>query len=508
MRLENSDSVESLIIQVENTFPLNSDNVSNFTDLLTTLFARLPSLSSDSQETMRRASSRVFGMKRCLPAEKQETISKMFCTLHNLTFKQGDTHPVKLNDGTTGEISRDLLARFFGKELPQTLQLDQLDHHQFVTLIALLETGEGELINDENVHSFLAVGSYFQIPEVISACSKCFFSTLRGDKSDDVKIVSLLNALQGMKKAETITKLEEKISDIFREGLCETPVSEEFLGRLAYYRENLKTPITLALSFSPITEDKLTHLQGMPITKLELFDCKNLTKHVFKVITTLPTITALELGNNKWVDDDALLEIPATISELSLSSCKNFTGQGLANLTHTNIRRLILMGCRHLKDEDLARMKDDLEGVNLSMCIGAGIKTMQRLGQMAVMRDVVLSFTKIPEASLSYLRTGLFSLDLSDCDTSDACLDHISKMSELRQLSLAYSKMTDTGLQRVPQSVEDANFNGCEGITDVGGISLAERQQLHNVSLLDCPQITEATSDALIKANKKVQWSR
>lgn len=319
-------------------------------------------------------------------------------------------------------------------------------------------------------------------------------------------IAHFWNSMHLKKDNASIYIIENRISDFFHIALLETPLSPQNLETIDYYKKNLKFPIKLDLSGLPISDDKLSVLDGLPIYALHLLNCQYLTSKALELIEHMPQIKSLRLGSNRWVDDRVLAVIPPNIENLSLAACPNFSKQGLLNLESSSVSSLDLFGCKHLSDEEWATLPDTFKKLDLYMCQGLGPRTFEHLSEMKNLRELGLANVLISDEQAAFLPKQLESLDLSSCCITDKGLESISRMTNLHELFLSKALISDKGLQLLPTSLKRLYLVQCDNISDQGVLALAQRLQLNYLNLFKCKKITASAVDKLIAANVKVEW--
>ncbi|MBA2727000.1 MAG: BTB/POZ domain-containing protein [Parachlamydiaceae bacterium] len=561
MNISNIHKPQLGLDQLTNVPIPNSENLIKCTEVLLDIIANFPTLKTDSQANNKLCTlvDNIFSRKEHLPLDNQKAISKLFYTVHGLNPSRFEhlleietsakswiaTHPdakaiiegkqkfpisssilkneempckeyfkslsVQLGDGTTVEISQGLLAHFSdmirlmlkNKEMKDTslIILPQLNRHQFDVLIAFLEIKNIALVNEENWLPLLYAGEYLQIPEIIEECKIFIKQNIK--KLDLKQIVELLNHFGA---TEILSKhLENEIILTIKAGLSQQTLSNEFMANLEYLKANLKCPITLSLGRMDIENNALNHLKGLPISNLHLMQCKNLTAECLSIVAEMPTVKGLKLGNNDWVDDNALSKIPLNIKELSLTGCRRFSGKGLAALQKNKIINFELNYCNHLTDDDYFSLPTQFQKLDLRSCKGLGEKTMQRLGQMNELRHLVLANTPITGAQIKHLPLGLHTLDLIGCQVDNDACKHIGLMDELEELLLARAKIDNEGIKSLPNSIIHLSLENCPDVNDEGIASLANRNNLKFLELLRSYNLSYETIKNL-PPSIKVNW--
>lgn len=546
---------------IEELFFLDKHNILTCTNRLIEIIYKFPGLSADSlsSNNFSRLTAGIYSMKSKLPEEKQKIITDLFWTVQgfntdnihevledegpvknllkqqnykNAVFIADQDYPIplslieneempskkylktlllELGDGPTVKISQGLLWYFsdmvkamIGREEMiecQKLILEQVSRDQFDSMLAFLLTKEAALIHEENVLSLMYAASFFQISEVIEVCKKYIFA-----HSNDLSQFHMLNVLQGKKHKEVISQLERRISEILVVGLQENPVTPDFLAKLEELKEILNCSICVNLSRASITDEALKLLIGLPINELQILSCNQLTKRSFDYIKQMPSIKILKVGGCDWIDDDALSQVPASIEEVSLANCSGFTRQGLVNLQNSNVRRLDLFSCKHLRDDDFTSLSNKLEVLHLRMCKGIGKNAMEHIGKMTALQDLVVASTPVNDEYLAYISKDLIGLDLSGCPITSRGLSLIKEMRNMRNLSLSGLKIKDDDLALLPESLVHLRLDRCTALTNDGIIPFSKREKLKYLGLWSCSRITQAAINEFASAQIKVGW--
>ncbi len=546
------------VSQLEQLYFSDQTNLFKCTDQLIGLLDYFPALKSDKQSLPRlcHLTGAFYSMKEKLPLEKQEKITMLFQKLFNLqptrieslqkriqpvknlvrnseikaiihgnqkypvpiALLKHDNTPcriyfkslvVQLKEGLNVEVSLGLLAYFSEKirlkikrnEKIDFLSLPWLNSHELDSLMAFLQTSEPAFINEKNAFPLMYAGVELQISELIDECKRYIFP-----KIDIQTIVFLLNNLNKEKNQTIIYQLEKYVSKMFREALIQQPIPQAFLEKLVYFQENLKSPITLSLSGISLTDDALLVLKDFPLNELELLNCHQLTLNALSIIETIPAIKSLKLGGCQWINDAALSKIPSHVDSLSVAGCTNFTKNGLINLQHTHVRNLDITGCNQLMDSDLAELPDQLEALDLRLCKGVEEKTAKRLSELSHLRHLVLASTPFKDEYVEFLSNSFYSLDLSECNLSDVALKKINQMKDLKELSVAGSRITDAGLTQLPDSIIELRLDFCREITNEGVKVLINHKNLKKLSLFDCPYITGQAIQKFSATQIQVGW--
>lgn len=110
--------------------------------------------------------------------------------------------------------------------------------------------------------------------------------------------------------------------------------------------------------FRKLTEAGLRHLRGLPLTKLDLLCCAQMSDMGLQHLRDIP-LASLNLGWCRQISDlglEALKDMPLT--KLDLRGCKYVTDVGLGYLRGMPVGSLNLRGCCQLTDASLAVLRE------------------------------------------------------------------------------------------------------------------------------------------------------
>jgi len=285
----------------------------------------------------------------------------------------------------------------------------------------------------------------------------------------------------------------------------------------------------------------ISHLKSLEALSLD--GCRCLTDRSLAAISGLLLLKKLDISQCDLVTDDGLryLRDLKDIEELSLGWCRNITSVGIDIITSQvgrqfSLRMLCLARCAidNSGVECLNRLKQ-LEELSLSGCTDVGSSSLGRaienlsvlsvldisycpgilraswqgkidnvkslcLSYSGVRDNQMLRFNHLPNLeelnfdscvvsdwTIAHLAENdvtpnLLSLDLSDTDLSDAGMQHLSKFTKLKHLSLFYCNVSNSGLQHIAQltSLESLNLDS----RDIGDEGLYHLRHL-NLKALD-----------------------
>lgn len=535
----------------------NREGVNACTDQLLNILKQFPGLAADAQssEKLQQLVNKLYSQKEHLPPVKQVTVTKIFDAIHHLRPKnieglskidlpakvfiqkhtdvkailyEGQKYPIaarhltnsempcniffksipiSLEDDTTVNVSQGMLAQFskkFNAQLkdhekdPDNLSLNMNQEH-FEILIAFMNTDCQALINENNVLALLQSGINLEMPSVIEACENYL---MRNPTHITASMTAaLLNQLD--QENDCYKFIQNHFAQFLQKGLSQLPISEQFLADLALIKQQLNHSLVISIGDSTIENGALKHLEGLPIHRLHLLQCPNLTKDCLSIISLLPTIKTLHVGGNDWVDDEALKYIPKNINILSLSGCKNFGMEGLINLQNSNVQNLDLSFCKQLRDEDLMHLPN-VNTLSLRSCTDIEAKALKRLGELNQLQHLDLTNSKIKSELVNHL-PNLKTLNLSGCAVTDTGLQALSQKQSLSDLTLS-GPFTDKGFSFLPVSLERLRIFDCPNLSDQGIELLVGRPKLKNLQILRCPKITRFAIQKFAPDLIKVEW--
>lgn len=195
-----------------------------------------------------------------------------------------------------------------------------------------------------------------------------------------------------------------------------------------------------------------------------------------------------------WLDDTRvddgglkhLANLPALV-ELSLGRT-DVCGEGLSFLSGdgARLRMLNLRGARNVTNEGLRHLKGLrlLRILDLSTTI-AGDATLEYVASLSNLMQLYLNGTQITDPGLRHLHgLSLMELGLNETRVGDEGIHHLSHMRSLRRVGLHRSKITDDGLKAVAElhALRALRLAYVSGISDRGMEYLA---RLSSLSFLD-----------------------
>lgn len=217
--------------------------------------------------------------------------------------------------------------------------------------------------------------------------------------------------------------------------------------------------ITLSQNIEDFTLGSIATLSNFTtLTTLDLDACHKITDIALRHIGALATIEELFLIDCVNFTDDGLklLRPLSNLTDFHLSNAEQITDGGIEHLSSfTNLTCLALDYSPLITDEGLKALSPLTKLVNLSLCnanqiTDAGLKT---LASLAAMQFLGLNYChEVTDEGLAHLKvfTNLTDLNLQGCNKiTDNGLEHLGAHSALSCLNLACDHITDGGLDHL-----------------------------------------------------------
>jgi F-box and leucine-rich repeat protein 14 len=264
-----------------------------------------------------------------------------------------------------------------------------------------------------------------------------------------------------------------------------------------------------------VSDVNLAHAFAMELPNLKELDlsrCKQVTdSSLGRIAHHLKNLEVLELGGCCNFTNTGLLLIAwglKKLKRLNLRSCWHISDLGIGHIAGMSketaegnlaLEHLGLQDCQRLSDESLRFISEgltSLKSINLSFCVSVSDNGLKYLSTMANLKELNLrSCDSISDIGMNYLSEGactITDLDVSFCERiSDQGLLHISQgLFHLKSLSLSACEITDEGLNKIAQSLQDLqvlNIGQCCDVTDKGLEYIADKLvNLREIDLYGC----------------------
>lgn len=215
----------------------------------------------------------------------------------------------------------------------------------------------------------------------------------------------------------------------------------ELIGRMQRLQE-------LKLTRSTVKSSWLKHITNLPLRILGL-NGTQITDKSIRYFLMIPTLDKLEIGDTE-ITDEGLKKLAKSrsIRYLSLSVGRRITNDGIKNISKM----------------------PQLMSLQLDDSIGVDGKCLAYIPDMQNLRFLNLENLKLTKEDLEHLASAkLSSLNLSNCQLDDPCLEPLTKISTLRALNLAGNNFTDKGLISLSKlPLTQLTVKACPGVTDSG----------------------------------------
>jgi hypothetical protein len=206
--------------------------------------------------------------------------------------------------------------------------------------------------------------------------------------------------------------------------------------------------------------------------------CAELPPEDYAVLGELARVEHLELGRCAQLTDEALAPFSrlSALRELVLDGAVKLRGPGLAHLPDRPLRRLQLDALWELQGPELARLPRSLRSLRLLECYRVSDTGLMHLAECADLEDLSLVFCPVHDAGIAWLASlrrlstlyllarditdrsmghlaelpSLARLTLYNCDAiSDAGMELLARSRSLREVEVAYCKVTEDGLEKL-----------------------------------------------------------
>jgi Leucine-rich repeat (LRR) protein len=201
-------------------------------------------------------------------------------------------------------------------------------------------------------------------------------------------------------------------------------------------------------------------VQDFPRTRVfNLSKQQALTVSGFQCLCSLPTLTELDLSECSGTALSIIFRSSSAITALNLSNC------GITN----EEMPMIVTAAPHLTSLDLSR-SPDLSPVGLGF--------LDRLKKMRFL-------------NLAECGARLVTAD-AHIGVTNAIVEKVSRLSELRALNLASSEFDDSGIRslRSLPKLRELNLSNCGEISDAGVKQLLDTEALETINLTKCRRVT------------------
>ncbi|PRW57280.1 type I glyceraldehyde-3-phosphate dehydrogenase [Chlorella sorokiniana] len=231
------------------------------------------------------------------------------------------------------------------------------------------------------------------------------------------------------------------------------------------------------------------------LRELDVSESQRMTAAGVRQLGALPELQELNLGWNIRLKDEALDNLPPTLTSLDLSFCGELTDRGLAATGRLPaLATLTLRKCNRITDQRLTMLPSHFNTIKQGLHKLAACTSLQQLD---------LSYCQISGAGLAALRPlrRLSSLVLVDCmrAASPPCMALLTELA-VDTLDLSDNKRLDDGsmqaLSHAPR-LRSLAINCCPKVSDRGLLALTRCGTLRHLSADRCPQLSGTTLAAL-----------
>ena len=266
-----------------------------------------------------------------------------------------------------------------------------------------------------------------------------------------------------------------------------------------------------------VSEHGIANLGALrALQELDLSQQRNLNDESLQALQHLP-LQRLDLRECKQITDAGLANLPPTLTDLNLRSCQLISNLGLAHLGPHPLSKLTLDHCPLITDDGIAALPRTLQNLSMILCDRVHLRTEEPMAGMLLktlnlnnryfLNDDNLRFLphSVTQLGLNGWRgmtaTGiahlmpmrLTDLDLGDCiQLSNVAITSLRlHQPEIKQLNLSNCSLIDdagiAALANLP--IEKLSLNHCHHLSDVGLGYLADLP-LKKLNLTGCFRTT------------------
>jgi Leucine-rich repeat (LRR) protein len=360
-----------------------------------------------------------------------------------------------------------------------------------------------------------------------------------------LKVLELEDTVISVKGVKLLCNLEslERLSlskELTDEGLAEISQIQSLKG--LYLKEsrltdaglvhlaNLTSLEELALGQGRMTNAGLAHLARLPSLRYLMLAGKNFTDAGMVHLKNIPSLRILNLGFLSHLTDAALVHLAEikTLKSLCLHWVEAITDNGVANLT--KLPSLKKLDIRHSKvtDKGVARLSQ-VKSLEYLVLPNKGISDvgLRDLGELRMLKHLDIArghyvdpnmdkgyYTDKGVAELAKCKP-LEELTIGSIGITDAGLDHIAKLTNLKKLSLfGCSNVTNKGLAKLTGLKFLQNLSVYEANLTIGGLSCLNQLpnlvtlNLHDIrqddAVLDISRLTKLETFSLYTKTRRV----
>lgn len=184
----------------------------------------------------------------------------------------------------------------------------------------------------------------------------------------------------------------------------------------------------------------------------------------------------------RFLRDEHMMNLPASLEHLDVSGCWHLTGEGLAQALRRlpNLRTLSLTGCSSLTNDGIReglRHTPQLQKLSLARC------------QFLTEQGITDALQQVPQ---------LQALDLSECAslTGTEITTALQDLPHLRQLNL--SGCTSLTAVTLSSNLQDLDLSACRRLTNIG-LQEGGPSALTRIDLSNCDRMSSTTLNPLLQ---------
>lgn len=201
------------------------------------------------------------------------------------------------------------------------------------------------------------------------------------------------------------------------------------------------------------TDEGVKHLLGLPqLTELDLRNCRKVTKDGIAATADKKSLRVLKIGGGT-INDEILAVVAGmgNLTSLSLDNC-DISDQGVEQLHTLGLTDLTIYQAASVTDQGLSSLRyfDGLRSLTLRD-IPATCAALALLPNPDEMRTLNVAQSAITDEQVKFLQAmiRLERLILNETNVTDACIDDLAKLKNLKYLEATQTQLSPEGVAKL-----------------------------------------------------------
>ncbi len=262
-----------------------------------------------------------------------------------------------------------------------------------------------------------------------------------------------------------------------------------------------------------ITKEGLVHIGELEnLRYLSLNKCPNILGDDLKLLEKHTNLRYILFGHN--INDESLKSLAkhTHLRHIALDECFPVTDEGVIALEPLQHLEHFSLGSANITGVGLASIAKHkkLKSLTLNCCSNILNTDTNVLGELAQLESLKLyAFSNVSDDGLAFLvklkKLLSLNLDYAPKITDKSLINYVSKIRQIRHLSLQGCQITDQGVASLIslKCLKTLSLNNCIKLTDESLIYLDHLPSLASLTMRECMKITVAGAKNLLK---KFSW--